>query len=327
MEGVVAKRCLRGMGSHCDDKKEHIKNINNLYNRTKRDNKTLKIKEEKIINKYILKTKIKLWIQLINVLLILSLVIIINMLDIMAIDNNKIIKIIKTEYKKEYSKNQIFEILGKYTKTTTSFVLTLVPDKIENMFKETYKEFIKKENVKNIEDNKIEIYTETPVGDNTNKGKLVESEPKYIESVSAVSTIDLNADEIKKKKITFLKPTSGTITSRFGARDQVFNDVESYHTGIDIANKEGTKINSSTDGKVIKVSENQYNGKFVEIEIDSVILKYLHMSKVEVIEGSIVRSGDLVGLMGTTGVSTGPHLHFEIVINNVKIDPEKLISF
>jgi len=255
------------------------------------------------------------------------------MLEISSVNNNKVIKMIKTEYRKNYSKDQVSGVLKKYTKNTISFMAPIIPDKIENGIKEMYINSTKKDSKKSIQNTNVEIYKDKENKNNVESTKIKISEenskkePVYIESVSAISTIDLNIEKIKAQKVSFVKPTTGNITSRFGAREQVFNDLETYHTGVDIANKEGTKIVSAIDGKVTKVSENEYNGKFVEIESKSVITKYLHMSKVEVKQGKVVKAGELIGLMGSTGMSTGPHLHFEIVIDNVKVDPEKIIKF
>lgn len=332
MEGVVAKRCLRGV-SLDDNRKREMENINRLYNKTMRSKKNVSLTDVTIMDRIILKTKIRIWIQLINSLLILSLIILFNMLEISSVNNSRIVKSIKTEYKRDYSKKQVFGIFKKYTKNTISFMAPIIPDKIENSIKELYANITKNDNRKNIQNTNIEIYRDKGTKNNAEvtKSKAMESktikEPAYIESVSAISTIDLNIEKIKAQKLSFVKPTTGNITSRFGAREQVFNDLETYHTGMDIANKEGTKIVSAVAGKVTKVSENEYNGKFVEIESKSVITKYLHMSKVEVKQGKVVKSGELIGLMGSTGMSTGPHLHFEIMINNVKVDPEKVIEF
>lgn len=340
MEGIVAKRCLRGTNSGKYLTKEKVNNINRLYYKTIRDGKKIEIDgNKKGINSLIFKMKIRLWIQFVNVLIIISLIIIVNMIDIASIDNNGIVKIMKEEYRKGYSQKQVFEFLKKELQRVILFVEPIVPDKVEKKIEKIYLDINKGSDTKAVQDKSIQIYEESSnakaklenvVNVNDKNLQIVKKEPevapKYIESVSAISTIDLNIQEIKDKNISFVKPTIGTVTSVFGAREQVFNDVESYHTGIDIAGKEGTKIVSSIDGKVIKVSENEYNGKFLEIENNNVITKYLHMSKVEVNQGKIVKAGELIGLMGSTGKSTGSHLHFEILINNVRVDPSKIIS-
>ena len=121
-------------------------------------------------------------------------------------------------------------------------------------------------------------------------------------------------------------PTNGTVSSSFGAREVIFEDIDSYHTGVDIANKKGTSIFSSTDGTVTKVANNKYNGNFVEITNGKLVTKYAHMDRVSIKQGAEVKAGDLIGYMGETGYATGPHLHFEVVIDSIKIDPGKVLD-
>ena len=72
---------------------------------------------------------------------------------------------------------------------------------------------------------------------------------------------------------------------------------------------------------------NKYYGNNIEIEKDGVIFKYAHLNKINVKKGDSIKQGEVIGLMGSTGMSTGSHLHFEIKINNRTIDPEKIIKF
>ncbi len=340
MEGIVAKRCLRNTGLIKSNNRYSAYNINRAYDKNIfKSGVNLVDNKNNLIRVFFLKTKIRLWIQLINSLIILSIIMLVNIIDIDSITNNEKVKIIKAEYKKSYSNSQILKEIKKYTNNVFMFISPIIPDKIEYKIEQIYREVIKGNDVKNNYNKEVQIYEEEKINNNDKsqeesnvryikkEKKFTEETSKYIESVSAISTIDLNIEEIKIKNITFIKPTNGIVTSRFGAREKVFNELEGYHTGIDIANKIGTEIISATDGKVVKVSENDYNGKFVEIETKSVITKYLHMSKIVVNQGDTVKAGDLIGLMGETGLSTGPHLHFEIVINNVRVDPEKLIKF
>lgn len=334
MEGIVSKRCLRGSDFSVESQKEQI---NKLYNKGRRNVKTLgAIEKNKTIKEIVLKTKIKLWIQLINVLIILSLIIVFNILDISNVNNNKIVKGVKAEYRKNYSKQVVIDNVKKINNKIFSFVSPIVPDKIENKIKNLYIELLKKDDRKTNQNINVEIYKE-PIKSQTiaekqskeinKKAEDKNKQQEYIESVSAISTIDLNVQEIKAKNISFTKPTSGTVTSLFGAREKIFEELEEYHTGIDIANAEGTNIVSAMEGKVIKADENEYAGKFVEVENKEVTTRYLHMSKIKVKQGQNVKLGESIGLMGSTGKSTGPHLHFEIVFNKEKVDPAKLIAF
>ena len=147
------------------------------------------------------------------------------------------------------------------------------------------------------------------------------------ETISAISSMNTDVETIRSKNISIVSPTNGTITSIYGARDEIFEGVNSYHTGTDIANKKGTNITSATTGKVKSVVyNNKYYGNYVEVETDGVIFKYAHMDSISVGEGSDIKQGDLVGYMGSTGMSTGPHLHFEIKIDSRTVDPQELVS-
>ena len=151
-------------------------------------------------------------------------------------------------------------------------------------------------------------------------------EAKLIEENLTQSQKDVN--EILLKKLNIVKPVEGTFTSGYGDREQIFEGVNPYHTGVDIANLLNTQIKSATDGKVTKVMENdKYYGNFVEIELDGVTFKYAHLNEILVKEGDNIKQNDIVGLMGSTGMSTGSHLHFEIRINGRSVDPEEILDF
>jgi len=83
---------------------------------------------------------------------------------------------------------------------------------------------------------------------------------------------------------------------------------------------------ASTNRVVTKVANNIYNGNFVEITNGKVITKYAHMDSVSIKNGIAVKAGDVIGKMGETGYATGPHLHFEVVVDGVKIDPAKVLN-
>ncbi len=119
------------------------------------------------------------------------------------------------------------------------------------------------------------------------------------------------------------KPISGIITSRFGSRESI----RSYpHNGLDIAAPYGTKIKAACDGKV-KFSG--YNGSYGNLIIvdcgNGVQVYYGHCSKLYSKVGDTVKSGDIIAAVGSTGNSTGNHLHFEIKVNGVSINPQNYI--
>ncbi len=116
------------------------------------------------------------------------------------------------------------------------------------------------------------------------------------------------------------------ITSRFGYRTNPVSGNYGFHTGLDLAAEEGTPIAASFYGEVIKIGESDVWGKYVLMRhSESFETYYCHMSEIYVKEGDVIRQGETVGLVGSTGWSTGPHLHFEVRINGIRVDPEILL--
>lgn len=122
-------------------------------------------------------------------------------------------------------------------------------------------------------------------------------------------------------------PVKGArITSRFGYRIHPITEKRGFHTGLDMAAPEGTPVSSVYFGKVKKTGEGDSWGKYVLVEhSDGFETFYCHLSEIYAQEGSVIRQGETVGLVGSTGMSTGPHLHFEVRINDIRVDPELLI--
>lgn len=119
------------------------------------------------------------------------------------------------------------------------------------------------------------------------------------------------------------KPVTGTITSRFGSRESI----RSYpHNGLDIAAPYGTKIKAAASGTVTFSGYNGSYGNLVVVDCGSgVEIYYGHCSKLLVDVGDKVEAGDIIGEVGSTGNSTGNHLHFEIKINGTSVDPQNYI--
>lgn len=129
-----------------------------------------------------------------------------------------------------------------------------------------------------------------------------------------------------KATTTFIKPVTGTISSKFGQRDPTTSTVPKNHTGVDIAANMETKILSATDGEVVLASEEGDYGKHLKIQIGEVSIIYAHCNNLYVNQGDKVKQGQEIAEVGTTGNSTGPHLHFEIRISERTIDPEKILE-
>lgn len=145
----------------------------------------------------------------------------------------------------------------------------------------------------------------------------IEEEPQSQEQ------IDINN---VKNTTTFIKPIEGKITSIFGYRETATGSVPKNHTGTDIAANLGTKIKSATDGEVVLSSEEGDYGKHLKIQIGEVSIIYAHCNNLYVKQGEYVKQGQEIAEVGSTGNSTGPHLHFEIRYQERIVDPQKILD-
>lgn len=121
---------------------------------------------------------------------------------------------------------------------------------------------------------------------------------------------------------TFIVPANGRLTSGFGGRWGRF------HYGVDIANSVGTSVLASDGGVVVTANSNGGTyGKYINIDHQNGhVTRYAHLSQIEVEVGEVVSQGQIIGLMGNTGRSTGPHLHFEVLVHGENKDPQNYIS-
>lgn len=118
-------------------------------------------------------------------------------------------------------------------------------------------------------------------------------------------------------------PTEGEISSSFGWRKSPFGGRnEGFHDGLDLANNQGTPILAAGDGTVIWAGWKPVFGRTIEIShVNGLVTKYGHNARLLVKEGDKVKKGQTIAEMGTTGRSTGPHLHFTLLKQNVPQDP------
>ena len=126
---------------------------------------------------------------------------------------------------------------------------------------------------------------------------------------------------------TYIKPISGgRISSYFGKRKAPTKGASTYHKAVDWAIPRGTAVKASCGGTVAKAGWGSGYGYVVYINHDDGRqTRYAHLSKVLVKAGQRVQQGDLIAKSGNTGVSSGPHLHFELLINGRQVDPLKYI--
>lgn len=123
---------------------------------------------------------------------------------------------------------------------------------------------------------------------------------------------------------TFIWPARGPFTSGFGLRRHPIFGIRRMHTGVDIGASRGAAVAAAADGRVIYAGWFGGYGKIVIIDHGGGISTlYAHLSQILTDEGQRVRRGQIVGRVGSTGYSTGPHLHFEVRVNGRPIDPRR----
>lgn len=119
----------------------------------------------------------------------------------------------------------------------------------------------------------------------------------------------------------------GWISSYYGYRNSPFGGKREFHKGIDFAGKEGNKIVSVAGGVVTWAGKRYGYGNLVEINHgNGYITRYGHNKEMRVKEGQAIKKGEVISLMGSTGRSTGPHVHFEVLYNGKQVDPITFIQ-
>ena len=154
---------------------------------------------------------------------------------------------------------------------------------------------------------------------------LIDTNVTQVETKQKLSQTEQDIINVKNTT-TFIKPIEGIISSKFGQRDTATGNVPKNHTGTDIAANLGTKIKSATDGEVVLASSEGDYGNHLKIQIGEVSIIYAHCNSLYVKQGDIVKQGQEIAEVGTTGNSTGPHLHFEIRYQERKVDPQSILE-
>jgi len=177
-----------------------------------------------------------------------------------------------------------------------------------------------------------------PARETPGQGNLTElADLKNTASLMDTSTETL--DEIGKVLKTYkelladtptlwpLKGVHGIITTRFGWTIHPFTHMGYLHLGVDIAWGMGTPVQAAANGTVIQTGYNDDLGNFVAIQHKyGFMTRYLHMMRVVTYKGAHVDRGDVIGYVGTTGLSTGPHLHYEVHLGGNYVDPMNFLS-
>jgi len=154
--------------------------------------------------------------------------------------------------------------------------------------------------------------------------KAVEHRSDYMNVVETT----LMEDKVKAKLLPTIQPVDVAYNaSSFGWRIDPFTGKQAFHPGIDFAAPIGTPIMAAAGGVVIAAEYNSGYGNMLEIDHgNDIVTRYGHTSKLYVKVGDIVRRGQHVADIGSTGRSTGPHLHFEVLVKGVAQNPSKFLN-
>lgn len=132
--------------------------------------------------------------------------------------------------------------------------------------------------------------------------------------------VSVNEYKLSQKMVL---PLKGKTSSEFGVRTHPISGDLRFHAGVDIAADLGESIYSAFDGVVLEADYDQWNGNYIKIKHDNDIMTvYCHCESLNVKKGQNIRAGEVIATVGSTGSSTGPHLHFELRIDNISYNPQ-----
>ena len=139
-----------------------------------------------------------------------------------------------------------------------------------------------------------------------------------------------SASPLKPTMVPAGWPVDGPLASGYGVRPDPFSGEGAYHTGIDIASQMGTKVKVTADGTVIQAGFGAFTGGYGCLVVvdhgNGYQTYYAHLSRASVMPGQEIRQGDIVGEVGSTGRSTGPHLHYEVRVGSAPVNPYHFLN-
>ncbi|UFJ41488.1 M23 family metallopeptidase [Brevibacillus humidisoli] len=159
---------------------------------------------------------------------------------------------------------------------------------------------------------------------------LSQLEKEVPDKVTAVNNLLKDVDELNQKlaHTPTIYPAVGVITSRYGYRRDPFHGARRFHDGFDIANRYRSPIYATADGTVVFSGRKAGHGNMVQIKHSSTIqTSYSHLAKSLVNVGDTVKKGQVIGEMGSTGRSTGVHVHYMVYKQGVPVDPEEYLPY
>jgi len=159
-----------------------------------------------------------------------------------------------------------------------------------------------------------------PAKKSLTKGSIMVDEWAIIEEVL------LKESPLKLWEGKFLKPVPGITTMAFGVREYINNKYRNRHRGWDLRSPIGTKVKVPNNGKVVLTDKfKAFGGTVVVDHGQGVFSLFFHLSKIFVKAGNYLNKGDILGLTGNTGISSGPHLHWGLSVHNVRVEPKSWV--
>lgn len=235
-----------------------------------------------------------------------------------------------------YNQNKASKIIKQVIISTAIFVIILTAKNIDNSFTS----YITNQTINILRtDTEISAVTasikQMAQGLNISNDKLKSVFNSHLPSETTEQTNQIPV-EIQEKiyngtipeNIKFEAPISGIITSGFGMRINPITKEREFHEGIDIDPLNDENIKSVSDGQIVEVKESNSLGNYIKIKHDENMYSlYAHASSVLVKEGQRIKKGEIIARPGNTGMSSGKHLHFELLKDGKVIDPQKLFTF
>ena len=143
---------------------------------------------------------------------------------------------------------------------------------------------------------------------------------RAVESLARIA--DASGAAIPDVSVLTTEPVANSESSGFGWRDDPIRHRAKFHTGTDFRGKRGTPVLAAGDGVVVFASRRGGYGNLIEIDHGGgVITRYAHLARMHAKRGAVVRGGEPIGQVGSTGRTTGPHLHFEVRLDDRPVDP------
>ncbi len=134
------------------------------------------------------------------------------------------------------------------------------------------------------------------------------------------------ADLAEHSGVPSVWPVRGSVSAGFGERIDPLNGEGAFHSGMDIAAPTGTDVSATADGMVLSAGPDSGYGNAILLDHgNGMTTKYGHLSKIYVVVGQDVKRGQVIGAVGSTGRTTGPHLHYEVHVQDTPVNPEKYL--